>query len=201
MNYESEIFVRSIQYSAFSTMIQTHGCVRHMYDLNEDAQQISAYYSQLHEDLTPYLQKMSQIACDTGMPVMRHMVLQYQDDANVANLETQYMFGEALLVAPILEASLTKGSRYNGNYYAYDHNYAQDMTRTVYLPAGEWVDLRTGETIISTGETITTTAAFHEIPVYLDANSKYASELRQVFAGDAWGNLMGDFSESDIFDD
>ena len=194
MNYESEIYVRSLQYTAFSTMIQTHGCVRHVYDLNSDAIEIAEKYTALHLELASYLQAMSKVACDTGMPIMRHMVLQYQDDPRVASIEDQYMFGEALLVAPVLEAKLTGTGGSYGGYGVYDHNYAQTMTRNVYLPEGTWIDLRTGEKIVvdENGKDLTVTVPFGEIPVYLNANSVYATALGDVFNGETWKAIMGD---------
>lgn len=228
MNYESEIYVRSIQYTAFSTMIQTHGCVRHVYDLNSDAIEIAEKYTALHLELASYLQAMSKVACDTGMPIMRHMVLQYQDDPRVASIEDQYMFGEALLVAPILEADIEKtdtktesikdrdGTYQSKTYDVYDHNYAQTMTRNVYLPEGTWIDLRTGEKIVvdENGEVLPVTVPFGEIPVYLNANSVYAAALGDVFNGKTWKAIMNndallipvgsaatDAFGKDIFDD
>ncbi|KIL38616.1 hypothetical protein SD70_25330 [Gordoniibacillus kamchatkensis] len=61
------------------------------------------------------------------MPMMRAMMLHYNDDPNVHNLpcvSVQYMFGRDMLVAPIF---------YEGS------------DREVYLPAGGWVHLWTGQ--------------------------------------------------------
>ena len=173
---EAKIFLRAIQYTAFGTMIQTHGDVRHMYELElKDyaegyAQEVSVRYAQLHQDLMPYLQKYSQIACDTGMPVVRHMVLHYQNDANVYDMDDQFMFGDALMVAPIL----------NLNVYQ----------RDVYLPQGKWMDLLTGETyeVGADGMTITVNAELDQIPVFLNMNASLTNlkMLDTVFNGENW---------------
>ena len=55
-----------------------------------------------------------------GMPVVRALPLVYPDDPTVADMFNQYMYGDALLVAPILTAGAT--------------------SRSVYLPAGNWID-------------------------------------------------------------
>ena len=60
------------------------------------------------------------------------------------------------------------------------------VTREVYLPAGEWIDLNTGEKITSVGQTVTVDANLAKIPVYLNTASEYAEELQTVFAGEAW---------------
>ena len=76
------------------TQMQTHGDVRHAYEMTEDAQQIYRNYTRLHTELIPYMQKYSKIACDTGMPPVRHLVLNYMNDANVYNIEDEFLLGE-----------------------------------------------------------------------------------------------------------
>lgn len=181
--YESEIFVRALQYTTFGNLIQTHGDVRHLYQMTKEAQEIAALYTSLHEELADYLQELSKIACDTGMPMIRHMILEYQDDPNVATLEDQFMYGDALLVAPILTGN---SKTVNGNTVL---DYASVVTRTVYLPEGEWIDLNTGETIVSNGMTITVDANLAKIPVYLNTASEYAEQLQQIFAGETWNAI------------
>ncbi len=183
--YESEIFVRALQFTTFGNMIQTHGYVRHVYQMTEEAQTVAALYNALHEQLADYLQELSQIACDTGMPMIRHMILEYQNDANVANIDDQFMYGDALLVAPIL----TCATKWENGKMSLD--YASTITRTVYLPAGEWIDLNTSETIVSEGETITVSANLAQIPLYLNLESEYAAQMQEIFAGETWQAIVG----------
>lgn len=182
--YESEIFVRALQFTTFGNLIQTHGYVRHVYQMTEDAQEIAALYNALHEELADYLQKLSKNACDTGMPMVRHMVLEFQNDANVADVDNQFMYGDALLLAPILTCNTRQNE--DGKTVL---DYASTVTREVYLPAGEWLDLNTGETITSTGETITVSANLAKIPAYLNLASADAAELQTIFAGETWSAI------------
>lgn len=182
--YESEIFVRALQFTTFGNLIQTHGYVRHVYHMTEEAQAIAALYASLHEELADYLQEMSQIACDTGMPMVRHMILEYQNDKNVVNVDDQFMYGDALLVAPILNGK----SHWEGSKQLLD--YASTITRTVYLPAGEWIDLNTGETIVSVGQNVTVSANLAQIPLYLNTSSEYAEQMQELFAGDTWQSII-----------
>ena len=62
---------------------------------------------------------------ETGEPVMRPMFFDFPQDEVCWGLETQYMFGPDYLVAPVLEAGA--------------------QTRRVYLPAGRWQNIDTGE--------------------------------------------------------
>ena len=182
--YESEIFIRALQFTTFGNLIQTHGYVRHVYQMTEEVQTLAAYYAALHDDLADYLQQMSQIACDTGMPMVRHMILEYQNDAKVADIDDQFMYGDALLVAPIL----TCQTKWENGKMSLD--YASTITRTVYLPAGEWIDLNTGETIVSVGQNITVSANIAQIPVYLNTQSEYAEQMQEIFAGEAWQSII-----------
>ena len=128
-------------------------------------------YLKLHELLTPYITEYSEIACATGMPLMRLPVLnpQWQDDVNLYEIDDEYLFGDAFLVAPIL-----------------DDGYA----REVYLPKGNWKDLNTGEiyNVGKDGKTIPCTATLAQMPVFynLDTTSKTAPDLldgiEEIFA-------------------
>ena len=109
------------------------------------------------------------------------MILEYQDDANVASIDDQFMYGDGLLVAPILTANSKIDA--NGKTVL---DYASVVTRQVYLPEGEWLDLNSGETINSTGEYITVEANLAKIPVYLNLASADAEELQAIFAGETW---------------
>ncbi len=170
---EGKIFARAIQFTVFGNTIQTHGDVRHVYDLSEETQQIAATYTQLHKDLMPYIRKLSQYACDTGIPMVRHLILQYQNDINVRGIDDQFMLGDAVLLAPILKITTN--------------------TREVYLPEGEWIDLLTGK-LITVGEEgmyLQVTAEMDQIPAYLNTDSADALSLIDVFNGDAWQSVNG----------
>ncbi len=183
--YESEVFLRGTQYSAFTVCIQTHGTVRRAYQFAKefpvtdvagnpmkDAEgnvimqdytyvtDIYRAYTKLHEHLTPYITELCEAASTTGLPVMRHMVLGWQDDPNVYSLDNQYMFGDAFLVAPILNVG---------------------TEREVYLPEGEWEDLNTGTVykVGAEGQKVTVSANIAELPTFFNMNteSETAREL------------------------
>ncbi len=162
---ESEIFARATEFTAFMTNMQTHGDVRHAYEMTEEVKNIYRNFLKLHNELIPYMQKYSKIACDTGMPPVRHPVLKYPTDKNVYSLTDEFFLGDAVLVAPILTA--------------------QTFERDVYLPAGSWTNLLTGETVEG-GKTVTVKANLGQIPVFLDNNSPDAAELAPIFAGANW---------------
>ena len=73
----------------------------------------------------PYLRDVAHEAHDYGLPMMRAMVLEFPDDPACRYIDSQYMLGSALLVAPIFDA---------GGEVSF------------YLPEGEWHNLLTGIT-------------------------------------------------------
>jgi alpha-D-xyloside xylohydrolase len=54
--------------------------------------------------LMPYLGRLAEQATEQGLPVMRPMVLEFPGDRTAATVDTQYMLGDALLVAPVFQA-------------------------------------------------------------------------------------------------
>ncbi len=125
--YEGHVFIRGTQFSAFTTCLQTHGAVRNPHDFADEGAgyvtDIYRAYLKLHELLTPYITEIAREACETGMPMMRHLVLGWQNDSNVYNIQDEFTFGDAFLVAPVLDDS---------------------FSRDIYLPEGNWMDLNSG---------------------------------------------------------
>jgi len=83
-------------------------------------------WATLRYRLLPYLWSESHACVARSAPVMRPLVLDFQDDPNVARIDDQFLFGRWIMVAPVLSP--------------------QDR-RPVYFPAGRWTDWRTGEII------------------------------------------------------
>jgi alpha-glucosidase len=84
------------------------------------------FYLKLRSRLIPYIYSTHRQASLSGLPYLRAMVLEYQDDPVTWQLDRQCLLGDWLLLA------------------AY--------TKDVYLPAGTWVDYWSGEPVASQGE-------------------------------------------------
>jgi alpha-glucosidase len=102
----------------------------------------------------PYLYSAFVAAGETGDPIQRPLVFDYQYDPNTHNLDSQYLLGDSLLVAPIFEADAT--------------------ARGVYLPAGGWYNWHTGEVVVSAGQTVRVEAQLDTIPLFAKAGSVIA---------------------------
>ena len=100
----------------------------------------------LRVQLMPRLQEAFGQYKASGKPPIRALVMDYTNDAEVANIDNEYMFCDDLLVAPIAAGA--------------------GDTRDVYLPQGEWVNFFTGEPVAAGWHTVTT----HGIPVYKKVN-------------------------------
>ena len=119
--------------------------------------QIASIDCQTHHDLIPYVYSCAEQAVQTGArDHAQALFLEFPNDANAynaTNLNTEYMYGSNLLVAPILTAGTSS-------------NYTN--SRSVYLPAGtRWLDYNNRLTRYNGGQTITTAATLDVVPVYV----------------------------------
>lgn len=110
---------------------------------------VAKYFSELKCSLMPYIYEAAVTAHEKGVPVMRAMVLEFNDDFLCDDLERQYMLGENLLVAPVF--------RENG-----DVDY--------YLPNGTWTHLLSNE-VREGGAWQKDNYDFFSLPLYARENS------------------------------
>lgn len=120
---EERVFIRGLEFTAFSANIQTHGKIKRPYDFDSHTKDVYRAYSHLHECLKPYLLEQSGVSCETGVPLMRHLFLYDPNDKKAADTEDEYMLGCGLLVAPVLK---------------------RKTRRNIYLPAGRWINIFDG---------------------------------------------------------
>ncbi len=102
-------------------------------------------YASLHTRLLPYLRIAVREARDRGTPIMRHLYLYYPKDPKVYDLGDEYMLGDSLLVAPVVQRART--------------------ARDVYLPDAEYYDYFTGARVTG-GGTVNVAAALDQVPVF-----------------------------------
>lgn len=143
---EADVFVRGTQLACFSPNMQTHGKVTRPYDFDEQTISIYRLYSNIHCLLIPYLVEQAGIARENGLPLMRHLVLEFPHDERVYDVEDQYLLGDSLLVAPILDES---------------------DNRPVYIPEGTWDPLFSGESVTGPLRMSTCRASRNQIPVFV----------------------------------
>ena len=148
-----ELYFRWTALGAFSPVMRTHrGYTHHVnwnWDRDEDTVAHFRRYALLHLRLLPYLEMLHAEAVATGVPAMRHPVLEFPDweGATPARGDT-FLLGPSLLVAPVVEANATR--------------------RTVPLPPGTWYALEDGKRHDGPA-TPTVDAPPEAIPVFLRA--------------------------------
>ncbi len=121
----TELWIRWCQLGALTPIMRDHLGPKRMttpeaVDMWSDEQTLDTWrrYARLHNALVPYLYAYATIAHATGVPTMRHLVLRYPDEAEARNQDHQYLLGDELLVAPVVEPGAT--------------------TRQVWFPPGIW---------------------------------------------------------------
>ncbi len=148
-----ELYTRWFEYGAFQPNFRSHGSRPHneVWSYGKQAEPILEKYLRLRYQLMPYLYSLGWQAHEGGAPFMRGLFLDFGSDPKVADIGDEYMFGPALLVAPVTEQGAT--------------------TRTVYLPAGtDWYNFWTNERVHG-GQRITVAAPIETIPLFVRAGS------------------------------
>ncbi|MBV0926180.1 alpha-xylosidase [Halomicroarcula limicola] len=144
------LYVRWAQFGLLSSNARCHGTTpREPWEFGEDAVDVFREYADLRYRLLPYVYTYAEVAARTGLPVVRPLVLEYQDDPTVHRMDTQYLLGEDLLVAPV---------------------FTESGTRSVYLPEGEWRDHWTGERYDG-GRTVEMDVDLREMPLFVRTGS------------------------------
>jgi alpha-D-xyloside xylohydrolase len=96
----AELYVRWAQFGLFCSHSRCHGVTpREPWAFGEEVTQIFRRYAKLRYRLLPYIYSCAHISSLTGLPMIRSMALEFQDDPNCHDKDLQYMFGEAFLVA------------------------------------------------------------------------------------------------------
>ncbi|MDN3669414.1 glycoside hydrolase family 31 protein [Echinicola jeungdonensis] len=126
---DPELYARWVQFGMFSPVAHVFGMdhpgYKEPWNYGEEAEQIFTKYDKLRYRLIPYIYSTAFKQYNTGLPIMRALVLEHQDDYNTYNVDDQYYFGNQMIVCPVI----TKEAK----------------TRIVYLPEGTWYDYWSGE--------------------------------------------------------
>ena len=150
--FTAELYLRWFQWGAFCPLFRTHGVrpANEAWAFGEQAERILTDFIKLRYRLLPYIYSCARQVTERGAPIMRAMCVDFPDDPAAVAEETQFMFGPAFLVAPVLE----EGAR----------------SRRVYLPAGLWYDFWTDARLLG-GRWIETSAPLSRIPLFVRAGS------------------------------
>jgi len=124
-----ELYARSAAMAAFCPIMQYHAiahkegkkCLdRTPWSFSPKTMGIYRKYATIRMNLIPYIYSEAKKFSNTGLPLMRPLAIEYPEDKNCQDKIYQYLFGELLLIAPVVYEGVKTGD--------------------VYLPPGEWID-------------------------------------------------------------
>ncbi len=118
-----ELFTRWLQLGIFYPLCRVHtagGSEQDPWSFGKKHEKYNRHAIELRYQLLPYLYTEFQHASQTGLPVMRPVLLDYPSAANVHRYDHEFLFGRQLFVAPVVQEGAA--------------------TRKVTLPEGEWYD-------------------------------------------------------------
>lgn len=150
---DEELYTRWLQMSCFSPVLRPHGSgipSEPVY-FNDTTKEIVRNFMKLRYQLLPYIYTLYAEAKIHGYPLVRPLFYEFPKDTNTYNIEFEYMFGDDMLVVPIVE----RGQK----------------EIDIYLPSGEkWYNFYTNY-IYDGGTSITETLELETIPIFIKSGS------------------------------
>jgi len=158
---DPDLYIRWLQFGVFNPVVRFHSAPgsgsRQPWDYGTRNLEIARYWLKLRHSLMPYLYAAARHVYETGLPLVRGIYLDYPESEASYRFD-EYLFGDSLLVAPILTPS--------------NH-------RTVTLPEGTWYEFETGK-LLTGGCDINVFAALEQVPVYVKAGAILPRQSGQV---------------------
>jgi alpha-glucosidase len=150
----SECYARWMEFDAFVPIFRLHGTSRRqpwLYGPTAEAAATKA--AKIRYSLLPYLYSYDRSLYETGIGICRPLVWDYPSDPNVVNDVDAWMFGEHLLVAPVVDRN--------------------QSVKKIYLPSGTWTDYFRG-TAYQGGQTISYSVnpeTWDDIPLFVKSGA------------------------------
>ena len=149
-----ELFIRWFQFGTFSPIFRVHGTrttdQNELWSYGPEAQQILTSFDRLRYELMPYIYSVAWKVTHDHYTLMRPLIMDYRSDQRAKNVGDQFMFGPAIMVAPVSEPGAER--------------------RYVYLPAGDWYDFWTGQKVKG-GQEVDAAARIERMPLFVRAGS------------------------------
>lgn len=149
---DPELFLRWIQYGVFSPIIRTHSSKNAKVE-----RRIWKYPNfplmkealDLRYAMAPYIYTQARIAYDTGVSLCRPLYYEWPDNNEAYKHGEEYMFGNDILVAPIVKRADANGI----------------STKNIWLPEGKWYEATSGK-VLEGNQFYTRTFTQADIPHY-----------------------------------
>lgn len=133
-----------------------------IWSFGEENTPILEHFIRVREAMRPYTRALMREAHTLGRPVMRPMFYEFWQDPVCWELQDQYLFGDGLLVAPVMEPGVRE--------------------RKVYLPQGaQWISLTEEKEVREGGQWIEVSAPLETIPVLVRKGWETRAGIRELF--------------------
>lgn len=187
---DTELLIRWVQLGTFLPFCRLprwmHGPA--LWELDEEVQNILRQYLRLRYRFLPYIYGCFWESHRTGMPILRPLVLAYEEDEEARDISDEFLFGPAVLVAPVIEPAA--------------------RTRRVYLPAGTWYDGWT-EQRYEGPQWVEVEAPLDRLPMFIRAGTLIPFAPHHSFTGERtapWSPVTlhyyaGDNASFDLYED
>lgn len=146
-----DLFKRWVAFGLLSSHSRLHGSTSYRvpWAYDEESVEVTRFFTKLKCRLMPYLFQSAKETAESGVPMMRAMILEFPDDPAVETLDRQYMLGDSLLVAPIFN---------------------EEGEASYYLPKGRWTHLLSNE-IVEGGTWRKEKYDYFSLPLFVRPNS------------------------------
>ena len=148
-----ELLTRWFQWGTFNPIFRIHGAATETepWKYGKTVETNMRKMLNIRYRLIPYIYSEAWQVSKKGSTIMRPLVMDFNTDTTALNRPYQFMFGKAILVAPITKPNVSEWD--------------------VYLPkSAQWYNFWTGQ-IFEGGQTIKTAAPLNTIPLYIKAGS------------------------------
>ena len=154
---EPELLLRWMQFGVFSPIFRTHGAnqwgnERRIWMMPNFEQLLACV--NLRYELMPYIYTAARQAYDTGISICRPLYYEWPEENEAYRQEGEYMFGDDILVAPVVTASEADGLAF----------------RRTWLPQGKWYDV-CRNTMVEGGRMLADNYTLEEIPYFIKAGA------------------------------
>jgi alpha-D-xyloside xylohydrolase len=170
-----ELYTRWLQFGVFLPVFRSHGTdtPREIWNFNGMFYESIEKFIKLRYTLMPYIKKMSERVRDEHYTLMRSLMFDFSDDEQVKDISCEYMFGDDILVCPVLFPM----------YYEKNSRPIECLKKMVcYLPRGaDWVDYWTND-FYTGGRTVTVNASIDVMPLFIRAGSRIPTQQDLQYA-------------------
>ncbi len=162
-----ELYARWIQLGVFHPFCRTHSSGDHgdqePWSFDPQVIDITRKFVSLRYQLLPYLYTMFWQYVNQGVPMLKPLVYFDQNDTQTHYRTDEFIFGNHILVCPILEPN--------------------SVGRRMYLPAGNWYNHWTGEVVEGKRE-VWVACDYDQIPIFIKEGAVIPKYPVQQFVGE-----------------